>query len=67
MGKLERIRTVEYDPGCGWIARSPWTGKEILEKGWRWNSRSVARTVVLEDRLLNKPVGRAALSRTKEG
>lgn len=48
----ERIRTVEYDPGWGWIARCPWSGFEIMCPGFRWNSRSVARAVVYESRVL---------------
>jgi hypothetical protein len=51
-----RIRAVEHEAGWGWIARSPWTGKEIVE-GFRWRTRDVARTVVEEDRLLNAPKG----------
>lgn len=47
-----RVRTVEYDPGFGWIARDPLTGLEIPEAGFRWMSRSVARSVVLETSLL---------------
>lgn len=47
-----RVRTVEYEPGYGWIARDPLTGREIPEDGFRWMSRSVARSVVLECRLL---------------
>ncbi len=51
-----RFRTVEFD-GWGWIARNPWTGKEVWE-GFRWASRSVARAVVAEARLFNKPLQR---------
>ena len=47
-----RIRTVEYEPGWGWIARCPKTGIEIMEEGFRWNSRSVARSVVYEHKIL---------------
>jgi hypothetical protein len=47
-------RTVEYEPGWGWIARNPWTGKEVIEN-FRWSSRSVARAVADEARLLSKP------------
>jgi hypothetical protein len=47
-----RVRTVERDPGGGWIARSPFDGRELGGDGFRWNSRSVARTVVDEDRVL---------------
>jgi len=48
---MKRIRTVEHERGWGWIARHPVTGEEILP-GFRWSSRAVARTVVLEARLL---------------
>lgn len=51
----ERIRTVEYDPGWGWIARSPYDGHEIGGDGFRWRTRDVARTVVWETRLLDGP------------
>jgi hypothetical protein len=47
---MKRIRTVEYDPGWGWIARNPYTGEEIIED-FVWCSRSVARAVVAEARL----------------
>lgn len=47
-----RVRTVEFDHGWGWIARNPFTGEEIWP-GFRWASRSVARTVVRECRLLH--------------
>lgn len=47
-----RFPTVEHDPGLGWIARDPWSGFEIMESGFRWNSRSVARAVVEEARVL---------------
>jgi hypothetical protein len=40
-----RVRTVEREPGWGWIARDPRTGAEI-SPGFRWSSRSVARDVV---------------------
>lgn len=46
-----RVRRVEKDPRCGWIARDK-NGVEYFEEGWRWNSRSVARAVVEEDRAL---------------
>jgi hypothetical protein len=48
---MTRDRTVEYEPGYGWIARYPETGEEIVPN-FRWTSRSVARTVVAETRLL---------------
>ena len=40
-----RIRTVEYEPGWGWIARCPRTGKEVIHD-FRWSSRAIARQVV---------------------
>lgn len=40
-----RIRTVEYEPGWGWIARDPRTGKEVIHD-FRWSSRAIARQVV---------------------
>lgn len=48
--KLTRIRTVERVPGWGWIARCPFSGLELFEPGFVWNSRSVARDVVEERR-----------------
>jgi len=53
-GRRSRIRTVEHDPGWGWIARNPFTGCEISED-FRWASRSVARAVVLECRIFRAP------------
>ncbi len=50
-----RIRTVEYDPGEGWIARSPYDGRQLGGDGFVWRTRDVARTVVDEERLLGKP------------
>lgn len=47
-----RFATVEYEPGWGWVARDPWTGFDIMEPGFVWNSRYVARTVVDEARVL---------------
>lgn len=49
--RARRVRTVEYDPGFGWIARNPATGQEI-QKDFRWTSRSVARDVVDQARRL---------------
>lgn len=49
MGETKRVRRVEHDPCGGWIARDKF-GVEYMEPGWRWNSRSVAQTVVLEDK-----------------
>lgn len=48
---MKRIKTIEYEPGWGWIARSPWTGKEVLDN-FRWRTREVARDVVRQARLL---------------
>lgn len=48
-----RIKTVEYDHRLGWIARSPYTGEEI-QKDFRWTSRSVARAVVAEHKLMRR-------------
>ena len=42
-----RIRTVEYEPGWGWIARDPRTGKEVIHD-FRWSSRAIAREVSRE-------------------
>ena len=49
---MKRVRSVEYDPGFGWIARSPLTGEEVLPN-FRWSSRAIARTVAAETRLLS--------------
>ena len=49
---MARIRTVEFIPGEGWIARCPFSGFEIMEPGFRWFTRSVARAVVDEARIL---------------
>lgn len=63
-GKMTgRIRTVEYDPDWGWIARSPFDGRELGGDGFRWRTRDVARTVVEEERLLSS--GRLALSQER--
>jgi hypothetical protein len=45
---------VEKDPDGGWIARKK-DGSIIGGEGWRWNSRSVARTVVIEADLFGPP------------
>lgn len=50
----ERVCTVEHEPGWGWIARCPWSGFEIPEPGFRWNSRSAARSVVDERRAMGR-------------
>jgi hypothetical protein len=59
-----RVRTIEKDErssflfGSGWIARNPYTGEEIWP-GFRWASRSVARAVVAECRMMTRrPPGR---------
>ena len=49
-----RVRTVEYEPGYGWIARDPITGREVIEN-FRWTSRSVARDVVRQAMLSATP------------
>jgi hypothetical protein len=49
----KRIRTVEYEPGWGWIARHPKSGEEVWPD-FRWASRSVARAVV-NQALLSAP------------
>lgn len=46
------VRTVEHEPGWGWIARDPSTGAEILPN-FRWTSRSVARGAVDQSRVLS--------------
>ena len=48
-----RIRTVEYEPGWGWIARDPKTGKEVIH-AFRWSSRAIARQVVSDCRAARK-------------
>lgn len=45
------MKRVEYDPGWGWIARDR-NGKAIFDENWRWNSRSVARSVCKESDFL---------------
>jgi hypothetical protein len=50
----KRIKTVEYDPGWGYIARNPRTGKEVIEE-FRWRTRDMARAVVAEARLVSNP------------
>lgn len=54
MPAKQKIRTVEYLPGWGWIARCPFSGFDIFEPGFVWNSRSVARAVVAEARMLGR-------------
>lgn len=41
------MKRVEKDPEGGWIARKR-DGSIFYDENWRWNSRSVARTVVRE-------------------
>ena len=41
-----RVKSVEYDPGWGWIARDP-LGAEVVPD-FRWASRWVARAVAIE-------------------
>lgn len=50
----KRFKTVEYVAGWGYIARNPWTGEEVI-KDFFWCTREVARSVVWEARLLDKP------------
>jgi hypothetical protein len=50
----KRVRTVEYEPGWGWIARNPWTGEECWPD-FVWASRSVARAVVDDYRRAGPP------------
>lgn len=50
-----RVRTVEYEPGWGWIARNPATGEEVLPN-FRWRTRSVARDVVWQAKTFHKPI-----------
>lgn len=49
----KRIKSVEHEEGWGWIARNPFTGEEIM-KDFRWTSRSVARSVVAECRMMTR-------------
>jgi hypothetical protein len=47
----KRVRRVEKDPPWGWVARRK-EGTEIGpggEQGFRWRTRDVARSVVIED------------------
>ena len=62
-----RIRTVEYEPGWGWIARDPRTGKEVIHD-FRWSSRAIARQVVSGVRPLcaaPQPVARVPLDEAR--
>lgn len=60
-----RFRTVEFEPGWGWVARDPWSGFDIMEPGFCWNSRYVARTVVDEARVLGPNPGWVATQLAK--
>jgi hypothetical protein len=51
---MKRVRTVEYEPGWGWIARNPYTGKDVIPD-FVWRTRAVARTVVAECRMTTSP------------
>jgi hypothetical protein len=42
-GVRNRVRSVEYEPGWGWIARGP-DGREVQPE-FRWRTRSAARDV----------------------
>lgn len=61
-GRVKRIRTVEYVKGEGWLARSPYDGRQLGGDGFVWRTRDVARTVVDECKLFERP---AALSASK--
>ena len=68
MADRKRVRTVEKDPrGDGWIARSPFDGRELCQPGDRWNCRESARCVVWEEIHLSAEGKRrrAAASRAK--
>lgn len=64
---------VKRDPEGGWIALYPHSGLELIEPGFRWNSRAAARDAVESTRLTGPDARwearqRAALSRaTGEG
>lgn len=45
--RIHGVRRVEHERYEGWIARDQ-CGGEIGGSGFRWSSRSVARTVALE-------------------
>lgn len=46
----KRVRTVEREAGWGWIARNP-DGSEVI-RDFRWSSRSVARAVARDARII---------------
>lgn len=48
-----RLKRVEKAPEGGWIARRQ-DGSIIGGDDWRWNSRSVARSVVAETDMLER-------------
>ena len=52
MARHARIRRVEKDPRGGWIARRR-DGSDIMEPGFRWNSRAAARGVVQADDMMS--------------
>jgi hypothetical protein len=63
--KTQRIRTVEKDSCGGWIARSPFDGRELCVAGDRWNTRSSAWHVVWDERHLSEEgKRRAALAKS---
>ncbi|WP_149344770.1 hypothetical protein [Neorhizobium sp. P12A] len=63
---MTRIKTVEYEEGFGWIARHPVTGEEIIPE-FRWASRAIARTVVLESRMFTEPTPAASEAGFNDG
>lgn len=65
IARIDGIRRVEQDRAGGWIARDQ-TGGEIGGKGWRWNSRSVARTAALESDIFG-PFATLAQKDTQNG
>ena len=60
---MARTRTIEYDPGEGWVARSPYDGRQLGGEGFVWRTRDVARTVVDECRMCDRPSPSAAKAR----
>lgn len=54
--KATCVRRVEYERGWGWIARRR-DGAEVVP-GFRWNSRSVARSVAYERDLMEAARGK---------
>lgn len=45
--RIQGVRRVERDPSGGWIARDHF-GNEMIEEGFRWNTRSGAWHVAIE-------------------